>query len=75
MRTTVTLDDELLEKAMQAHDITSKSELLNKLLKEDRHRQASIALANMHGFDPDAKFPDRRSHWERYPNWNDEDEQ
>ena len=68
MRTTVTLNEELLHQAMQAHGIKSKSRLLNKLLEEEAHRQASLALAKMGGFDPDATFPDQRSHWEIFKN-------
>lgn len=60
MRTTVTIDDELLAKAQEITGIHEKSVLLNEALKRMVQREAAMRLARLGGTDPDAKAPPRR---------------
>ncbi|MEO8758881.1 MAG: type II toxin-antitoxin system VapB family antitoxin [Devosia sp.] len=60
MRTTVTLDDELLEKARTYTGIKEKSALLNEALKLVVAREAGRRLAAMGGSEPDFAAPPRR---------------
>lgn len=60
MRTTVTLDDELLASAEELTGIKERSALLRKALEDLVHREASRRLAALGGSDPDAKAPPRR---------------
>jgi Arc/MetJ family transcription regulator len=60
MRTTVTLDDELLEKAQRYTGIKEKSALLHEALTFLVAREAGRRLAAMGGTEPDFVAPPRR---------------
>ena len=60
MRTTVTIDDELLADAQEMTGIQEKSALLNEALKRLIQRESAMRLARLGGSDPDAKAPPRR---------------
>ena len=60
MRTTVTLDDELVAQAQEYTGITEKSALLREALKRLVHSEASRQLALMGGTEPDLVAPPRR---------------
>ncbi|HTW48859.1 MAG TPA: type II toxin-antitoxin system VapB family antitoxin [Acidobacteriaceae bacterium] len=60
MRTTVTLDDELLKKAQEYTGITEKSALANAGLTALIQREAARRLARMGGTAPGLKAPPRR---------------
>jgi len=60
MRTTVTLDDELLKKAQEYTGITEKSALANAGLTALIQREAARRLARMGGTAPGLKASPRR---------------
>ena len=60
MRTTVTLDDELLATAMAYTGITEKSAVVREALKELVAREAARRLALLGGTDPTATAAPRR---------------
>ena len=60
MRTTVTLDDELLKAAEEFTGVKERSTLLRMALEALVHREASLQLAALGGSDPDASIPPRR---------------
>ena len=60
MRTTVTLDDELLERAGEAMGITERSQLLHEGLKALIEREAARRLIQLGGTMPHATLPARR---------------
>ncbi|TRZ91165.1 MAG: type II toxin-antitoxin system VapB family antitoxin [Rhodocyclaceae bacterium] len=60
MRTTVTLDDDLLADVEQLSGIRDRSQLLREALLEMRHRLASQRLALLAGTEPDVVAPPRR---------------
>jgi Arc/MetJ family transcription regulator len=60
MRTTVTLDDELVAKAQEFSGIKEKSALLKRALEELIHREASRRAAALGGIAPEFKAPPRR---------------
>jgi Arc/MetJ family transcription regulator len=60
MRTTVTIDDELLERAQEYTGIKEKSALLHEALKFLVAREAGRRLAAMGGTEPDFVAPPRR---------------
>jgi Arc/MetJ family transcription regulator len=60
MRTTVTLDDELLAQAAEAMGITERSVLLHEGLKLIVQREAARRLILLGGTMPDAKAAPRR---------------
>jgi Arc/MetJ family transcription regulator len=60
MRTTVTLDDELLKKAQGYTGIAEKSVLVNAALTALVQREAARRLARMGGTAPALKAPPRR---------------
>jgi Arc/MetJ family transcription regulator len=61
MRTTVTLDDELVEKAMEYTGIDEKSALIRTALKTLIEVEASRRLARLGGTEPDLRpIPRRR---------------
>jgi len=60
MRTTVTLDDELVKKAMAYTGITETSVLLREALTQMVRREALRRLAALGGSDPEASLPPRR---------------
>lgn len=60
MRTTVTLDDALVEKAMELTGISEKSALLRDGLKALIRIESARRLAALGGTDPDASAAPRR---------------
>lgn len=60
MRTTVTLDDDLLNDVEQLSGIRDRSHLLREALLEMRHRLASQRLASLAGTEPKAVASPRR---------------
>jgi Arc/MetJ family transcription regulator len=60
MRTTVTIDDELVGKAQEITGIEEKSALLNEALRLLIQRESAMRLARLGGSDPAAKAPPRR---------------
>jgi len=60
MRTTVTLDDEMLARAEQLTRLHEKSALIREALKALIEREAARRLARLGGSVPDAKAPPRR---------------
>jgi Arc/MetJ family transcription regulator len=62
MRTTINIDDDLIETAREYTGITEKTELVRMALKSLISREAGRRLALMGGSDPDLKdIPRRRS--------------
>ena len=60
MRTTVTIDDELLARAQELTGITEKSMLIREALTALTQQQAARRLARLGGSQPDAWAPGRR---------------
>lgn len=60
MRTTVTLDDDLLAKAQELSGITERSSLLREALTALVEREASRRLARLGGAFPEIKSVPRR---------------
>lgn len=60
MRTTVTIDDELLEDARDYTGIKENSALLNAALRALIEREAACRLARLGGSDPEATASPRR---------------
>jgi Arc/MetJ family transcription regulator len=60
MRTTITLDDDLLADAAELTGITEKSALVRAALKALIEREAARRLARLGGSSPDLKVPPRR---------------
>jgi len=60
MRTTVTLDDELLADAKEYTGINETSELIRKALREMIAKEAARRLARLGGSAPDLVAPPRR---------------
>ena len=60
MRTTVALDDELLEKAQEFTGLKEKSSLLREALKALIERESARRLARLGGSEPDVQAPPRR---------------
>lgn len=60
MRTTIALDDDLLNKAQEYTGITEKSSLIHEALKSLIAREAGRRLALLGGSDPSAKAAPRR---------------
>ena len=60
MRTTLTLDDDLLADAAELTGITEKSALVRAALKALIEREAARRLARLGGLSPDLKVPPRR---------------
>lgn len=60
MRTTVTIDDELLDQATAAAGTVNRSEVLNQALRALIERDAARRLARLGGSDPRADAPPRR---------------
>ena len=59
MRTTVTLDDELISKAAEFSGIADKSKLINYTLDEYIKKMAARRLAALGGTMPDFDIPGR----------------
>jgi Arc/MetJ family transcription regulator len=65
MRTTVALDDELLERAQSYTGLREKSALVREALKALIERESARRLAQLGGSQPDlAAAPRRRPHHE-----------
>ena len=60
MRTTLALDDALLEKAVSYTGLHEKSALVREALKALIEREAARRLADLGGTEPDAKYIPRR---------------
>ena len=60
MRTTVTLDDQLLADASDATGITERSQLLHDGLRALIARENARAIIALRGSEPDAWVPERR---------------
>lgn len=60
MRTTITLDDELLAQAEQLTGLHEKSALVREAMKALIEREAARRLARLGGSMPDTKTPPRR---------------
>jgi Arc/MetJ family transcription regulator len=60
MRTTVALDDELVEKAQEFTGLKEKSALIREALKALIEREAARRLARLGGTEPDLVTPPRR---------------
>jgi Arc/MetJ family transcription regulator len=60
MRTTVTLDDELIARARELSGFDETSALLREALKSLIARESARRLAALGGSDPHAKAPPRR---------------
>jgi Arc/MetJ family transcription regulator len=67
MRTTVTLDDALLEEAASYTGLHERSVLLREALKALVEREAARRLADLGGTEPDAKYIPRRRSARRRP--------
>ena len=60
MRTTLVLDDDLLDKAQELTGITEKSALVREAMRALVERESSRRLAALGGSDPSAAAPPRR---------------
>lgn len=60
MRTTITIDDELLAKASEATGINERTALIHDGLKALIEREAARALIALGGSDPDARAAPKR---------------
>ena len=60
MRTTVTLDDDLLAEAMELTGIEERGVLLREALRSLIEREAAMRLIALGGSDPHAAAPPRR---------------
>jgi Arc/MetJ family transcription regulator len=60
MRTTVALDDELMDKAQEFTGLKEKSSLLREALKALIERESARRLARLGGTEPDLRVPPRR---------------
>lgn len=60
MRTTITLDDELLRRAQDLSGLNERSALVHEGLRALIQREAARRLARLGGSDPNAMPPPRR---------------
>lgn len=60
MRTTVTLDDRLLEEASEATGVKERTQLLHDGLRALIARENARAIIALRGTEPDAWIPERR---------------
>jgi Arc/MetJ family transcription regulator len=60
MRTTVALDDNLIEEAQELTGLTEKAALIREALKALIARESAKRLALLGGSDPNARAPRRR---------------
>ena len=72
MRTTVTLDDELIARAQEVTGIQEKSALLKEALTQLIQREAARRLILLGGSEPNAKAPPRRR-WNPDGTWGEND--
>jgi Arc/MetJ family transcription regulator len=66
MRTTITIDDQLIKRAQEVTGITERSALITTALIQMIERDAAQRLIALGGSEPDAKAPPRRR-------WNTEE--
>jgi Arc/MetJ family transcription regulator len=71
MRTTVTLDDELISKAAEFSGIADKSKLINYTLDEYIKKMAARRLAALGGTMPDFDIPGRGGMGSFGTNWSE----
>ena len=64
MRTTLTLDDELLAKAQAFTGLTEKSAIVREALRALIQRESARRLARLGGAAPDLEATPRRRPWE-----------
>lgn len=67
MRTTVTIDDDLLEKAEALTQIKERRALIREALQVLIERESARRLAKLGGTQPDLKAPPRRRSLSREP--------
>jgi len=67
MRTTIVLDDKLLEKAQALTHVQEKSALVKEALKALIERESAKRLANLGGSEPQVKAIPRRQTSESMP--------
>lgn len=67
MRTTITIDDELLATAMEYAGIKERSTVMRMALESFVAREAGRRLARLKGSDPDAWAAPRRRPWTDKP--------
>jgi Arc/MetJ family transcription regulator len=60
MRTTLALDDELVERAQELTGLNEKAALVREALKALIARESARRLAALGGSEPDAEAPPRR---------------
>jgi Arc/MetJ family transcription regulator len=60
MRTTITIDDKLLDEASEATGVKERSQLLHDGLRALIARENARAIIALGGSDPDAWIPERR---------------
>lgn len=60
MRTTITLDDHLLDEASEATGVKERSQLIHDGLRALIARENARAIIALGGSDPDAWIPERR---------------
>jgi Arc/MetJ family transcription regulator len=60
MRTTITLDDALIEEAVKATGVTERTKLLHDGLRALIARENARAIIALGGSDPEAWIPERR---------------
>jgi Arc/MetJ family transcription regulator len=60
MRTTLALDDELLERAKELTGVEEKSRLVREALKALIERESARRLARLGGTEPQLEIPPRR---------------
>lgn len=60
MRTTVTIDDKLMEKALEYSSVKEKSAVINEALRWYVAREAGIRLARLGGTEPGLEYIPRR---------------
>ena len=61
MRTTLTLDDELLAQAQQISDLTERTQLIREALRALVQRESARRLARLGGTEPQLQPIPRRS--------------
>ncbi|MGE0281145.1 MAG: type II toxin-antitoxin system VapB family antitoxin [Rhizobiaceae bacterium] len=64
MRTTVTLDDKLIETAKEFSGLEETSAVIREALRALVEREAGRRLILMGGSDPNAEMPRRRRPWD-----------
>jgi Arc/MetJ family transcription regulator len=64
MRTTITLDDKLIETAKEFSGLEETSAVIREALRALVEREAGRRLILMGGSDPNAEMPRRRRPWD-----------